>query len=111
MLITEQHEFLLDVANLIQYAAGKGYTVTGGELYRTLAQQKIYVEQGKSKTMDSNHLRRLAIDLNFFWQGEAVTDYDLEDFGRYWESLNKQNRWGGNFHDLPDRDHFERNVV
>lgn len=110
MLITEQHEFLMDVASLIQYAAGRGYTVTGGELYRTADQQKIYVEQGKSKTMDSNHLRRLAIDLNFFWQGEAVTDADLLDFAQYWMGLNGLNRWGGNFHDLPDRDHFERNV-
>ena len=65
-LVTEQAAFLLDVCKLIQFATERGFTVTGGELYRTLEQQQIYIKTGRSKTMNSMHLKRCAIDLNFF---------------------------------------------
>lgn len=110
-LSKEQAAFLLDACKLIQYATSLGWTVTGGELYRTAEQQAIYFKAGKSKTMQSNHLRRLAIDLNFLRDGDPVWDKaKLADIGAYWESLNPLNRWGGNFKSLPDVPHFERNV-
>lgn len=110
-LSEEQAEFLLDACKLIEYATQKGWTVTGGELFRTKEQQEIYFKQGKSKTMESNHLRRLAIDLNFLRDGQPVWDkIALSDIGSYWESLHPKNRWGGNFKSLPDVPHFERNV-
>ena len=40
--------------------------MTGGELARTPEQQAIYFKTGRSKTMNSIHLKRCAIDLNFF---------------------------------------------
>lgn len=83
--------------------------VTGGELYRTPEQQQIYVNTGRSKTMNSNHLRRCAIDLNFFMDGKIVWDKaQLSPLGSYWESLSPKNRWGGNFKSLVDVPHFER---
>lgn len=106
-LVDEQWDFLQDVARLIQKAADLGYQVTGGELYRTAAQEQLDVDQGLSRTLDSNHLRRLAIDLNFFKDGQLVVPNDL---GAYWEELDPLNRWGGNFHSIKDTDHFERNV-
>lgn len=114
-LIDEQQAFLSDVRKLLTFAlehAGKlGLKVTAGELYRTPEQQKIYLSTGRSKTMYSNHLRRLAIDLNFIKDGRLTGDRKLlEPIGEYWESLNPQNRWGGNFQSIVDTPHFERNV-
>jgi len=110
-LSQEQAAFLLDACKLIQYATSCGWTVTGGELSRTSEQQEIYFKQGKTKTMQSNHLRRLAIDLNFLKNGQPVWDkVQLADLGKFWESLSPLNRWGGNFKSLPDVPHFERNV-
>ena len=110
-LSDEQAAFLLDACKLIQKATELGWTVTGGEMYRTQAQQEIYFKEGKTKTMQSNHMRRLAIDLNFLKDGKPVWDKAaLADIGAYWESLNPLNRWGGNFKSLPDVPHFERNV-
>ena len=117
-LVNEQAAFLADVAKLINYALANGFLLTGGELYRTQEQQEIYVKSGRSQTMQSNHLRRLAIDFNVFIAGQLSYDKEkIAPLGHYWESLNAQNRWGGNF----DRDwskpdsfvdvpHFERNV-
>lgn len=110
-LVVEQAAFLQDVCRLIQYATEQGWTVTGGELFRTAEQQEIYLKTGRSKTMASNHLKRCAIDLNFFKAGKLVWDkQQLEPLGQYWESLNPKNRWGGRFVSLVDVPHFERNV-
>ena len=109
-MIVEQAAFLQDACKLIQYAADQGWTVTGGELYRTPEQQEIYLKTGRSKTMASNHLKRCAIDLNFFKNGQLIWDkQQLAPLGQYWESLNPKNRWGGNFKSLVDVPHFERN--
>ena len=110
-LSDEQAAFLLDACKLIEYATQRGWTVTGGELFRTQAQQEIYFKEGKTKTMQSNHMRRLAIDLNFLREGKPVWDKSaLQELGLFWESLHPKNRWGGNFKSLPDVPHFERNV-
>ena len=110
-LVNEQAEFLLDAVKLILKATEMGFTLTGGELYRTLEQQQIHFKNGRSKTMKSNHLRRCAIDLNFFKDGKLIYDKTLlQPIGDYWESLNPKNRWGGNWHSLVDVPHFERNV-
>lgn len=110
-LVQTQQTFLLDVCALIAYATEQGFKVTGGELYRTPEQQAIYYKTGRSKTMNSNHLKRCAIDLNFFKDGKIVWDKQtLKPIGDYWESLRPKNRWGGNFNNLVDTPHFEVNV-
>lgn len=117
-LADEQAAFLLDFCKLIVYATELGFTVTPGELLRTIEQQRIYVETGRSKTMDSPHIRKLAGDLNFIKDGVLIWDAKLlEPIGRYWESLNPKNRWGGNFDrdwtrpdKFVDRPHFERRI-
>ena len=110
-LSQEQAAFLLDACKLIEYATAQGFMVTGGELARTPEQQALYVKTGRSKTMLSNHLKRCAIDLNFFKEGKIIWDREtLRPLGQYWESLNPKNRWGGNFKSLVDCPHFERNV-
>lgn len=107
----EQAAFLLDVTRLIQFATKAGFMVTGGELYRTPEQQQIYMKTGRSKTMNSNHLKRCAIDLNFFINGNLTYDRNiLLPIGQYWESLNSKNSWGGNWKSFKDIPHFERRV-
>ncbi len=70
----EQAAFLLDACKLIQHATEQGFLVTGGELARTPEQQAIYVNTGRSKTLNSIHLKRCAIDLNFFKDGQIIWD-------------------------------------
>ncbi len=111
-LVSEQSAFLLDACKLIEFANSKGFVVTGGELWRTQEQQKIYYETGKSKTMNSWHLRRLAIDLNFFDDKGGVI-YDVETLrpvGEFWQSLNPKNSWGGFWQSFKDVPHFERRI-
>jgi len=85
--------------------------VTAGEMWRSPEQQAIYFKTGRSKTMESKHLRRLAIDLNFFKDGELCYNVEtLRPVGQYWETLDPKNRWGGNFKSLKDVPHFERNA-
>jgi len=110
-LVTEQQAFLLDVCRLVAFATKQGFVVTGGELFRTAEQQAIYVKTGRSKTMNSLHLKRCAIDLNFFKVGKLVYDTKvLAPVGAYWESLSKKNSWGGNWNSFKDVPHFERRV-
>ena len=110
-LVAEQAVFLLDVCKLIQFATEEGWVITGGELWRSPEQQELYFKAGRSKTMNSNHLRRCAIDLNFFWNGKLVWDKDfIRTIGEYWESLSPKNRWGGKFKGFVDVPHFERVV-
>lgn len=110
-MVSEQAQFLHDACKLIQFATAAGFVVTAGELFRTAEQQAIYYKTGRSKTMDSNHLKRLAIDLNFFKDGVLCYDMNaLKVVGQYWESLDQKNRWGGNFKSIKDVPHFERNL-
>jgi len=101
-----QSVFLRNVASLITWAFENGYELTGGELLRTKEQQEIYVNKGLSKTMNSQHLKKLAIDLNLFIDGIYQTDNEAyKQLAEYWESLHPNNVagyfWGW------DANHFE----
>lgn len=110
-MVQEQHAFLQDVAKLIVFAAEQGFLVTGGELHRTPEQQQIYVKTGRSKTMNSKHLSRTAIDLNFLKDGKLVYDIPaLTAIGQYWESLSPKNSAGMFWKSFKDVPHFERRV-
>jgi hypothetical protein len=109
--VRDQAAFLLDLCKLIEYATAQGFVVTGGELYRTPEQQQIYVKTGRSRTMNSLHLQRRAVDLNFFKDGKLVYDKAvLAPLGLFWESLHPLNSWGGNGVKLVDTPHFSRGV-
>ena len=112
----EQGKFAQQVALLLQYINKKGFYCSLGEAYRTPEQAELYAKAGKG-IVDSLHCRRLAIDLNLYnLRGDYLSDYqDYEQFGIYWESLDKVNRWGGFFVSkygghIVDSNHFERNV-
>ena len=107
----EQFEFTKDVASLIVYANLLDINLTFGHAYRDKETQQRMVDTGKSKTLNSNHLKRLAVDFNFFINGKLIYDkHKLSELGQFWESLNEKNRWGGNFKSFTDTPHFERNI-
>jgi len=123
-LSDEQWEFLQDVSELIRWAKANNFKLTGGELYRTQDQQKLYYygkrivvhkdgvlscidDKKRSKTLRSRHTERLAIDLNVFVNGRLAWEpEDLKSIGEFWKSLNPQNVWGGDWG--WDAGHFER---
>ena len=109
--VSEQAAFLLDVCKLIHKATEMGLVVTAGELYRTPEQQQIYVKTGRSRTMNSLHLQRRAVDLNFFKDGKLCYEKAaIAPLGAYWESLHPLNSWGGNGVKIFDLPHFSRGV-
>jgi len=101
----KQELFLLNAAKLIIWANEQGYQVRPGELVRTLEQQRFYVEQGKSKTMNSRHVQKLAIDLYLIEDGKLAPKQAYEPLAEYWKTLNTDNvagyDWGW------DPNHFE----
>ena len=116
-LSEKQRIFTRNIAKLIVYAYQNGFELTFGEAFRTNEQQMIYVQTGKSQTMNSNHLRRLAIDFNIFKDGNLTYKWeDIKPLGDYWESLHTLNRWGGDWNKNDKKDgfldtpHFEMNA-
>lgn len=113
-----QNTFLHNIANLIHFIQDSGYTISGGELWRSEETQAHYVEQGLSQTMNSLHLKRLAIDLNILdndyllFTDTTRKEKDLQivtEFGRQWMIYDKENIWGGTFKTLFDPFHFQMN--
>lgn len=107
-LLNSQQLFTRNIAKLIEYCYAGGFEITMGEAWRTEYQQQEYMRTGRSNTMNSQHLKRLAIDFNFFKNDVLVTDGKvLYDIGKYWESLHPNNRYGGFWRTIKDFPHFE----
>jgi len=107
-----QWKFLKDVALLIAFIDREGCSASGGELQRTIEQQQMYVNTGKSQTLKSSHIQKLAIDLFIFSpSGRWVQDKKtLQRFGDFWESLDPKYEWGGNWKSFLDTPHFGRKL-
>jgi peptidoglycan L-alanyl-D-glutamate endopeptidase CwlK len=101
----EQELFSRDLCALMQQAYAWGYEVRIGEVERTQEQQKLYVTMGRSKTMNSQHLKKLAADLHFTKDGKLCYPPEL---GKYWESLSPKNSAGMFWKSFKDSPHFER---
>lgn len=102
-----QEAFSRDLVNLLQYVLKLGYQVRIGEAQRPVEMQEMYIRTGRSKTMNSMHLKRCAADLHFTLNGVLCYPKELGD---YWESLSPENQWGGNWKSFKDAPHFERRV-
>lgn len=123
-LSDKQFTFAKNVIQLLVYAMARGWKFTLGEVLRPEEMQKIYLEEGKTTVEHSLHEDKLAIDINFF---KNVPTYgtngriehleyeltykkeDLQELGDFWESLNSNNEWGGNWKTFLDTPHFQMN--
>lgn len=88
----KQSLFAKLVAEFIGWIYEQGYEVTFGDAYRD--------PRVKYGHPDSNHRKRLAIDLNLFKNGHYLTSTESHrPLGEKWESMNPLCRWGGRFED------------
>ena len=111
----QQRKFAYFFGKLLMWAFENGYEVVIGEVLRTEAQQKIYLQEGKSKTLDSDHLKKCAGDVLLFktptsGYGYITDSTAYKPLGDYWKSLHPNCRWGGDFKNLADGNHFEFHV-
>ena len=107
----DQSIFALNVAKLIIFAYENGYEISFGEALRPNDMQLLYffgykikVEDGelslekaprKSKTLNSYHKKKLAIDINLFKDGKYLTSKKAhEPLALYWKSLHPKNNSG-----------------
>ena len=113
-----QSRFWVMVARLIACAEASGTPIVVLEWMRSKETQAIMVARGSSKTMNSNHLLGLAVDVCFIddLMDDSVINYSREKYkllGEFWETMG--GRWGGRFGDNPatpqiegwDCGHFE----
>lgn len=110
-LSDKQKIFTRNIGKLIEFAYENDFSLTFGEVYRTIEQQKIYFDTGRSKTMNSRHIQRLAVDFNIFYLGTLLFQYSEKYFSEYeitsklgdfWMSLNDSNVWGANWDRKPE---------
>lgn len=110
-----QRRFPLMVAEFIRQVYDTGFELSFGEAFRTEEQQRLYMRSGRSRTMNSLHRDRLAVDFNLFRDGRYLADGALyRPAGEIWEALGGS--WGGRFGIEPadysrrtgwDANHFE----
>lgn len=109
-MIDERLEIARKIALLIlfavDYANRKGYSVVLGELKRTREQQEIYLRQGKTKTMNSKHLKSRAIDIYLIDANNNVIN-DCEEYREIAEYCKSLGGNAGYFWKMKDCVHFE----
>lgn len=79
---------------------------------RSLERQKQLYEAKKSLTMNSYHLRGMAVDVVAYKNGEVSWDFNLYElindaFQQAAEELGIEITWGGHFKKLVDGPHFQ----
>ena len=106
-LAAKQHRFSYLIGALLVWAYESNFKVSFGHAYRDYETQKKLFDMGRSDTMKSKHMDRLAIDLNLFIKGCSGKYYytdkpmDYLAIGTYWEMLGhsegqkQETRWGG----------------
>lgn len=101
----KQRLFTKLVADLIKYIYAEGYEASFGEAYRTPEQAELNAKKGTG-IRNSLHTKRLAIDLNLFFEDVYQPHSESYEFaGSFWEKLHPDCRWGGRFK-KPDGNHF-----
>lgn len=102
----KQRLFMKLLGEFLVWIYQQGYEVSGGELERSKAQAEANAASGAG-IANSNHLRRLAIDLMLFKGGVYQTGSEAYmPLGEKWKSMNPLCCWGGDFKTRPDGNHF-----
>lgn len=96
-----QQKFTLRIAEFIIWAYGQGYTLTFGDAYRD---PRLHGPLGTKLGYghkNSNHKQRLAVDFNAFdLDGNYLTTTEeYAPLGEYWQALDIDCCWGGEFGD------------
>lgn len=126
-LSEKQRSFTLNLAALILYAVANDFELAFGEVARFIEMQKIYFDSGRSKTMDSRHLQKLAADFTIWYKGVMLFAPGISEqqyhkdvitcrkLGDYWVMLHEDNVWGADWNrnhiddeTFHDPYHFER---
>ena len=101
----QQRQFAFLVSQLIQHIYSQGYEVSFGDAYRD---PRLHGQLGEKRgygSRNSNHKRRLAVDLNLFKDGHYLSDGEAHrPFAEFWESLHPRCRSGIRFNDA---NHYE----
>lgn len=99
-LLQLQRVFSKKIATLILWAYDHGYEITLDWAYRPPEVARMYAAKGIGSRY-SNHILRLAMDLNLFKNGTYLQQSeDHLALGEFWESLAEpgvKTRWGGRF--------------
>lgn len=107
-LSEKQRVFARNIALLILWAYDNDYEVTFGEAFRPQVTQDYYLKNGQTRTKNSKHTKRLAVDFNLFKNGKYLTKTeDYTEMGQHWMTLHKDNVWGGSWKSIKDGNHFE----
>jgi hypothetical protein len=112
----KQHLFVYDIHILLTWLFTNGYEVTFGEAERTKEQQQIHFNNGLTKTLNSLHLKKLALDINIFKDGILLSKKeDFRDIAHFWCSLSPFNDcgywWDWDFRHFERREHKPVNRV
>ncbi len=113
-LSEKQKIFTFNIHRLIEYAFKNGFELTFGEAFRV--QEQIWLnfygysivntngnlslikKTPTSKTLESRHFQRLAVDFNIFKDSILINDPKIiQPLGEFWMSLNTDNVWGGDW--------------
>ncbi len=96
-LHAKQTAFAQLAAKLILHIFESGYECTLGEAYRTPEQAALNAQAGTG-IKNSEHIKRLAIDLMLFKDGVYLTNSaDYKPFGDWWKMQGADCCWGGDF--------------
>lgn len=107
---TKQELFSKMLAEFICWLYANGYTVRMGEVWRPQEMQDLYLKTGKTRAKYSKHQDKVAADLYILKDSKVLSTKDELKFAAdKWKSLNKDNRWGGEFQNLYDAPHWEYN--
>lgn len=107
------HPDLIKVVEEFERSGTVSVTVSEGK--RTLAQQKIYVKEGKSKTLNSRHLTGHAIDiLPIDAKGQLINSWLVytkmaKEMKAAAKKVGVSIKWGGDWTRFRDGPHFELN--
>ncbi len=117
-VLTKQFQFSRTLGLFLAWMAEQGYHWTMGDCWRSTDQlmcpncadpvsyQELLRYNGRSKTLNSKHNQRLAVDLNLFTsEGTLAKPEQYRPLGEKWKALG--GRWGGDFQSFKDWGHFE----
>lgn len=96
----KQRKFARLVPRLIDYIHARGYECTFGDAFRD---ERVHGEFGVKLGYGhakSGHKRRLALDINLFFNGAYLDSTEAHrPIGEWWEKQDPDCRWGGRFAD------------